>query len=143
MKTLERVELEPEADWAPHSRASDAMGSWKTAVGAARAMGGMSSKRSATSGLETLFEELARRWERETAVESFPMRKAMHPAYQEIIAIGPAVIPLILKRLERRLGHWFWALSALAREDPAAGTTDLRSAREAWLAWGTRHGHRQ
>ncbi len=95
----------------------------------------------ARQGIEREFEELAEVWERETAIESFPHRKAMHPAYQQIIAIGPPVLPLVLRRLERRPGHWFWALRVLARYDAAAGVDNMVDARAAWLDWGRRHGY--
>jgi hypothetical protein len=91
--------------------------------------------------IDERFEQLAEQWERETAIESFPHRKAMHVAYQQIIAMGPRVVPLILRRLDRRSGHWFWALRVLTGEDPAAAMDNPREAREAWLAWGRRHGH--
>lgn len=94
------------------------------------------------SSLAVQFNELADTWERETRAESFAHRRAMHPAYQRIIGLGPAVIPLILDRIrQRQSGHWFWALNALTGEDPAAGTTKPRDARAAWLAWGAERGY--
>jgi hypothetical protein len=144
MKTLEPVEFEDEVDWNGLHRgyASTALGAWKTVHAKQRRVELVLARSSpATADLEAEFEALARRWERETAVESFPHRKAMHPAYQEIIAFGPRAIPLLLRRLERRPGHWFWALRALTRDDPAADSDDPRSARAAWLEWGRQHGY--
>lgn len=37
----------------------------------------------------------------------------MHPAYQQIIGMGPAVVPLLLNDLVRTRSHWFWALRAI------------------------------
>jgi hypothetical protein len=83
------------------------------------------------------FAELADTWERETRLYSFPERKAMHPAYQEIIGMGPQALPLILRRLEERgPDHWYWALAAITRKDPAAEATTMQEAADAWLAWG-------
>ncbi len=42
----------------------------------------------------------------------------LHPSYQQIVGMGPQVLPLILKELEDKPGHWFWALRAITREDP-------------------------
>lgn len=86
------------------------------------------------------FSELAETWQRETALESFLDRKAMHPAYQRIIGLGPAVVPLILRELAERPGHWFWALNALTGEDHAQGTQTVAEAGRALLAWGRERG---
>lgn len=94
-------------------------------------------------GVEPLadrFAELAATWQRETALESFISRKAMNPAYQRIIGLGPAVVPLILRELAAGPGHWFWALTALAGKDPAAETQTFAEATRAWLAWGEERG---
>jgi hypothetical protein len=90
--------------------------------------------------LQDLFEDLADRWETETALESVVTRKATHPAYQRIIGMGGPVIPLILRRLEREPRQWFWALTAITGEDPAHGETTAEGASRAWLRWGRERG---
>lgn len=90
--------------------------------------------------LEAEFETLADRWETETAFESVVTRKAMHPAYQRIIGLGPTVVPLILRRLAREPSQWYWALSAITGEDPAADAHDTASAAQAWQDWGMQRG---
>ena len=95
---------------------------------------------SASDDLVEEFESLADRWETETAFESVVVRKAMNPAYQRIIGMGPRVIPLILRRLEQEPRQWFWALTALSGEDPAAGSDTVDDAAHAWLAWGKARG---
>lgn len=100
------------------------------------------SARASKGSLVAQFEALADTWERETRAESFAHRRSMHPAYQRIIGLGPPAIPLILERMrERQSGHWFWALNALTGEDPAAGLTRPRDARDAWYRWGVDHGY--
>jgi hypothetical protein len=83
------------------------------------------------------FEVLAAEWERSTAFLSSIHQVCMHRAYQQIIGMGPAVLPLIFERMEKRPGHWFWALQAITGEDAVtsehhgsvgAMTTD-------WLDW--------
>lgn len=92
--------------------------------------------------LEAEFKNLAARWHRETDHLSNIVRKAMSPAYQEIIGMGERVLPLILRDLETTGGHWFWALKAIARFDAAAGANNYDDAVRAWLRWGSRHGYR-
>ena len=42
----------------------------------------------------------------------------MSPSYQRIIGLGSAVVPLLLRELERQPDHWFWALKAITGADP-------------------------
>ena len=47
------------------------------------------------------FRALADEWERDTCFLSSTTKMVMHPAYQRIIGMGPAAIPLILRKLKR------------------------------------------
>lgn len=94
-----------------------------------------------TVELTRRFGELAQRWRRETAAYSVVQKKVLHPAYQRIIGLGPAAIPLILRELQQEPGHWFWALHALTGEDPASAGSTFQEAVEAWLQWGREHGY--
>jgi len=89
---------------------------------------------------ELEFEQLADRWEAETALESVVTRKAMHAAYQRIIGMGNTAVPWILARLQRAPGQWFWALTAITGEDPAYGQETVQGASMAWIQWGRTHG---
>lgn len=86
--------------------------------------------------LAITFTKLRTEWKSATESTASVLSKFMHPSYQRIIGMGPSVLPLILESLNESLDHWFWALSAIAGEDPAAGLETLEEAREAWLAWG-------
>ena len=55
------------------------------------------------------FHILAERWKKETAHQSNMAKKALHPAYQEIIGMGERVVPLLLAELRREPDDWFWA----------------------------------
>lgn len=92
--------------------------------------------------LASRFRDLTGHWKEETAFLSSPDDIAMHPAYQQIIGLGSAALPLILCELEREPGHWFWALRAITGEDPVPasdrGRTSAMAA--AWLAWGRGRG---
>ena len=66
----------------------------------------------------------------------------MHPAYQQIIGMGPKALPFILRALEKDIDHWFWALQAITGEDtvPQEDMGDMAKMREIWLAWGRERG---
>lgn len=92
---------------------------------------------------ERVFGRLAEWWRSETGLMSSIEDKTLHPAYQQIIGMGPDAIPLILRELQRRPGHWFWALNAITREEPI-GPEDVGNVRkmtEAWLEWGRERGY--
>ena len=89
------------------------------------------------------FQILATQWREENALTSSVAEMAMHPAYQQIIGLGPAAIPLILKELEREPDHWFWALRSITGENPVlpedAGRMQKMVA--SWLEWGRLRGY--
>ncbi|MFN0147479.1 MAG: guanylate kinase [Dehalococcoidia bacterium] len=87
------------------------------------------------------FEQLARKWARDTRFMSDIDAIVRHPAYLEVMRLGPQVVPLILHRLEQEPDHWFHALRELTGHEPqhvAAG--DMDSLVAAWLAWGRSRG---
>ena len=89
------------------------------------------------------FQILAEVWRRETGMLSSMTKKLEHPAYQKIIAMGPTAVPLILKELVDRPGHWYEALKAIVGESPvpAEEQSDIKKVREAWLNWGRERGY--
>ena len=84
------------------------------------------------------FRTLADTWRKETRATSALKRKILHPAYQQIIGMGPAAVPLILQELSERPDDWMWALNAITHEDPAPDNASFDEAIEAWLSWGKR-----
>jgi hypothetical protein len=93
------------------------------------------------SEVARVFSELAERWHRETAAHSVLQKKVLHPAYQRIIGLGPAVVPYILRELRRQPAHWFWALNAITGVDPAPVGSTFEEAAQAWLKWGKERGY--
>ena len=93
--------------------------------------------------LEERFNALVRKWKRETIHFSLIQQMVLHPAYQEIIGLGPKVIPLILSELRKEPDFWFWALRALTGEDPITEEMrgDLEAMTDAWLSWGHTHAY--
>jgi hypothetical protein len=71
-------------------------------------------------------------------------KRILHPAYQKIIGLGEAAIPLILQDLSANgPDDWFWALTAITDENPIkkemAG--NMAAMTEAWLQWGRNAGY--
>jgi hypothetical protein len=66
-----------------------------------------------------------------------------HPAYQEIVAMGQEVVPLLLRDLEQEPDHWFAALGAItgAQPVPPEDRGDIEKMAAAWLRWGKDHGY--
>ena len=93
-------------------------------------------------GLRVAFEELAHAWAARTAHLSSPAKLVEDPAYRQIIGLGPAVLPFVLRDLEQTGRFWFPALHAITGENPvsddAAGDIDRMT--EAWIEWGRANG---
>jgi hypothetical protein len=94
--------------------------------------------------LEDRFQRLADAWERAVAHHSSDRVRYGDPAYQEIIGLGPSVVPLLLRDLEVSGRHWFAALRALTGAHPVAteDAGNIPRMAEAWLRWGRENGYR-
>ena len=103
----------------------------------------MSSDAGSGGSLQERFDALAARWQRETGHHSSLDTKAAHPAYQEIIGMGEAAVPLILRELERSPAWWFMALEQITGESPVQEKDwgKLRALASAWVEWGRRRGY--
>ena len=104
----------------------------------------MQPKTTKTEELEAAFNELADEWEnnRPRGVDLHEMVK--HPAYRQIIDIGEEAVPLLLRRLEQKPGHWFWALQRITGAAPVPEDSygNLEKMAAAWLRWGQEQGYR-
>jgi hypothetical protein len=89
------------------------------------------------------FRDLVREWKEATLYTSSITEMATHRAYQQIIGMGKAALPLIFDELRREPDHWFWALKAITGEDPVppADRGNVERMTEAWLAWAGSHGY--
>jgi len=94
----------------------------------------------AQASLPARFNALATQWRAETSYLSSVQNIVTDRAYQQIIGIGPPALPLLLRELRDRPAFWFWALTAIAGEDPANGNPSFTGARTAWLDWGLKRG---
>jgi hypothetical protein len=92
--------------------------------------------------VEERFRSLARNWQEETAHLSSFTKRILNPHYQQIIGMGPAVIPFLLRDLAREPKDWFWALYSITGANPvgAQDEGDIVAMSKAWLNWGKRRG---
>ena len=96
-----------------------------------------------TESIEQRFRRLELIWTAETGYLSDPNEIVNHPAFQEIIRLGDAVVPFMMRDLEERPRLWVWALPDITGADPApaADRGNIRKMTEAWLRWGKEHGY--
>jgi hypothetical protein len=89
------------------------------------------------------FQQLVKQWKSAIGPTSTAIQMAMHPAYQQIIGMGPSVIPFLLRELQREPDHWFWAFRAITHVDPVPESDrgDIGAMTQAWLNWGRGHGY--
>ncbi len=94
--------------------------------------------------IEQQFERLAATWQKAVAHHSSSRIRDNHPAYREIIGMGPAVVPLLLRDLEVNRRHGFTALGAITGANPVPGDDAgiIPRMAQAWLHWGKENGYR-
>jgi hypothetical protein len=103
-----------------------------------------SAERDDPQSLEKRFAELVRAWKAESLMLSSVPAMARLPSYRQIVALGPPVVPLLLRELEQDPDHWFWALKELtgATPVPAESRGRLAEMARAWVRWGREQGYR-
>ena len=91
-----------------------------------------------TDAFQRKFARLTSKWQEETAYLSSPSAIAEHPAYQEIIGMGKAALPLILRDLRKTQAQWFFALRAISGKSPVPlqDRGNVSAMTRAWLEWG-------
>ncbi len=95
------------------------------------------------AGLKERFEQLRDQWKSQSQYLSNSAQVAMLWSYQQIIGMGPPVLPLILTELRRETDHWFWALEAISGENPMPTKSqgNVAEMTRAWIEWGLLKGH--
>jgi hypothetical protein len=93
--------------------------------------------------VEHRFRRLESAWTEQTCYLSSYTDIVKHPAFQEIIGLGEAVVPLMLQDLEEKPRLWVWALPEITGANPVAPADAGNIARmsEDWLRWGREHGY--
>ncbi len=92
--------------------------------------------------VEERFRRLEATWTAETGYLSSYTDIVEHPAFREIIRLGEAVVPLMLRDLEERPRLWVWALPEITGADPVPPGEggNIAKMSEAWLRWGRAKG---
>jgi hypothetical protein len=93
--------------------------------------------------LEQRFRRLESLWTAETGHLSSTTKIVNHPAFQEILSLGSAVVPFMLRDLEARPHLWVWALPRITGADPVSESDCGNIARmsQAWLRWAKENGY--
>ena len=89
------------------------------------------------------FRRLEETWTAETGYLSSYTAIVEHPVFREIIRLGEAVVPLMLRDLEERPRLWVWALAEITGADPVPpeDAGNIAKMCEAWLHWGKANGY--
>src|SRR5437763_15042700 len=101
----------------------------------------------ATPAAETIEQRVVRllgSWREQTAYLSSSTRITGHPAYQELIALGPAALPFLFRDLEQTAdGHLSNALTTLTGAHPVSAEDrgKLAKVADAWLRWARENGY--
>ncbi|HTU91631.1 MAG TPA: hypothetical protein VMF69_16225 [Gemmataceae bacterium] len=97
-----------------------------------------------TETSEERFRSLEALWRAETAHLSSSSKIIGHPTLREIIRMGKAVVPFMLRDLEQQPRLWVWALPEITGDDPVpvSDRGDIVKMTNAWLCWAKEHGYR-
>jgi hypothetical protein len=85
------------------------------------------------------FSALVKKWKDETGGDSSLSRITGNRHYLKIISLGPQVVPLILRELQKEPAPWFVALRVLTDELDVGKESPGNFSRmaDAWIRWGT------
>jgi hypothetical protein len=97
-----------------------------------------------SEAVEARFRRLAATWDQATGHLSSMTAASNHPAYQEIIRLGPEVVPFLLRDLEENESQWFVALRQITGVNPipSSAAGNVPKMIEAWLQWARDNGLR-
>jgi hypothetical protein len=96
-----------------------------------------------TETVEQRFRRLEAVWLAEAGFSSSSTMLRDHPAFQEIMTLGEAVVPFMLRDLRQRPRLWVWALPQITGADPVSPSDrgDISKMSDAWLRWGRERGY--
>lgn len=108
----------------------------------------VTSKQCLTDEDRKIFKNLLENLKKDTKGLNHPANTCMHFSCQQIIGMGPKVLPLIFEDYIHADGgdgfkHWAWPLDAITAIDIGVDSRDgfkWKSARLAWLDWGLQNG---
>lgn len=85
------------------------------------------------------FETLVDEWRKARDPFTSGIENFILPAYQQIIGLGPAALPLIFQKLQHGADEWFWALRSITGENPVKEqhVGNQEGMRKDWLEWAS------
>jgi hypothetical protein len=99
------------------------------------------------------YRKLRAKMEEDTRYSSNLNDRFEHPAFAEIVGMGHAAVPIILKEMQQDpdVSFTMFALFPITGEDPTVPpeqiggfmAIDMSAIKHSWLAWGEEHGHIQ
>ena len=91
-----------------------------------------------TNTIDAKFRRLSDEWLRGMGHSSDPIRLMSHPAFQEIVRMGPSVIPLIIRHLAEKPNLLVWALPRItgANPVPVDSNGNIGKMVHSWIEWG-------
>lgn len=122
--------------------ASDRMAATATDQGRGSAVTPRLTHSTDLAALERRFRDLEARWTADTEFLSSYREIVGHSAFQAIVALGPDVVPFMLRDLQQRPRLWVWALSRITGENPIPDELagNVREMSRIWLEWGRERG---
>ena len=92
--------------------------------------------------VEVRFRQLEAQLMKETGHLSSSNKIIAHPAFREIAGLGLAVVPFMLRDLEKKPRLWVWALPEITGADPveASERGNIEKMADAWVRWGRSNG---
>jgi hypothetical protein len=90
------------------------------------------------------FEALADAWRRENSHVSSPTRATAAPSYRAIVALGPAVVPVLIRAIQAKpYENWHSALCELTKTNPVPRSQagNIAAIAQAWKQWWEDHRH--
>ena len=89
------------------------------------------------------FANLAAQWTQDVEGISSTVEMVKHPAYQRIVSMGEAVIPLLLEDLSQNPIYWLPALGQITQQNPVPPEQrgKIKQMSQAWLNWGKQEGY--
>jgi superfamily II DNA or RNA helicase len=100
-------------------------------------------KEYSTETIKEDFANLASQWTQDVEGMSSTVEMVKHPAYQKIVSMGQAVVPLLLEDLRQNPIYWLPALRQITQQNPVQPEQrgKIKQMAEAWLNWGKQEGY--
>jgi hypothetical protein len=86
------------------------------------------------------FTNFVNEWRKNTATLSSAAAKAADPAFRGIVAMGPVVVPFIVRELRTKPDFLFLALGEITKQNPVPphAVGKVKEIVDAWITWADR-----